>query len=444
MGVRDGQRFLIGPDGRPDLRVNACLGSAKWRNLAERTYRDYTYSVGVWLNYLLRVQVNWWDAVEDDAEEFLFWRVTDPANAERVQTNSFTRDLAGLKKFYRWMSRYGVANPFDDFDAPRAVRSEDVKWLDAGGYKRWLDLGIRGMDLSGRPDRWWRGRNEQRDVAFCDGLYGTGLRVSEWASVVLPELPPFDRRRGYYTVELADACAKGGYGHPYWMPRAVMKSLLSYGECARAAAVRRAQAAGRYERVPGLRLVLATAGTESVTFQGAHGGTETRPWNEVGPRTRLRLFRRTEQGLEPVALWLNEDGLPRDGRGWEHTFDVANERIENLGLEHFTCTAHMLRHSCALKWYAIGKLVYAARLGHLSEDEQRDFREQFGSVWHLVQTILGHRQVETTKSVYLEPFRTLEVEMLLAYAEGFPLGPFMAELLAGHPRVRTDPLAAAR
>ncbi|MEV5769891.1 hypothetical protein [Streptomyces antimycoticus] len=79
-----------------------------------------------------------------------------------------------------------------------------------------------------------------------------------------------------------------------------------------------------------------------MTFRGAHGGTETRPWNEVGPRTRLRLFRRTEQGLEPVALWLNEDGLPRDGRGWEDTFDVANERIQNLGLEHFTCTAHML------------------------------------------------------------------------------------------------------
>ncbi|MER5853752.1 hypothetical protein ABT126_44480 [Streptomyces sp. NPDC002012] len=278
LGVRDGQRFMIGPDGRPDIRVNACLGSVKWRNLGERTYRDYTYSVGVWLNHLVPLQVNWWDAVEDDAEEFLFWRVTDPANVARVQTNSFTRDLAGLKKFYRWMSRYGVANPFDAFDAPRALRSEDVKWLDAGGYKRWLDLGIRGMDLSGRPDRWWRGRNEQRDVAFCDGLYSTGLRVSEWASVVLPELPPFDRRRGYYTLELADACAKGGYGHPYWMPRAVMKSLLSYGECARAAAVRRAQAAGRYERVTGLRLVLTTQGTESVTFPGwRHGFRPSRP-----------------------------------------------------------------------------------------------------------------------------------------------------------------------
>ncbi|WP_206281740.1 hypothetical protein [Streptomyces agglomeratus] len=217
--------------------------------------------------------------------------------------------------------------------------------------------------------------------------------------------------------------------------------MLSYIEGPRAAAVRRAQAAGRYERVKGKRLVLAVHGTEAVTLEGARGGVEERLWNEVGPRTRLRLFRRTDQGLEPVALWLNEDGLPRDGRGWEHTFAVANERIAALGLEHFSCTAHMLRHSFALKWYAIGKLVQAARLGHLSETEWMDFREQFGDTWHLVQTMIGHRRVETTKEVYLEPFRSLDVEILLAHADGFPLEVFMANVFTGHPRVRTDPLA---
>ncbi|MFE2071079.1 hypothetical protein ACFXDH_53540 [Streptomyces sp. NPDC059467] len=360
-------------------------------------------------------------------------RVTDPANTKRVQTNSFSRDLAGLKKFYRWMRRYGVDNPFEDFDAPRARRTEDVKWLDAGGYKRWRDLGIRGMDLAGRPDRWWRGRNEQRDAAFCDGLYGNGLRVSEWASVMLPEFPLYDRHRNYYTCQLADACAKGGYGHPYWMPRSAVKGLLSYVEGARAAAVRRAQAAGRYERVAGARLVLATHGTRAVTLEGVRGGIERKPWNDIGPRTRLRLLHRTPQGLEPLALWLNEDGLPRDGRGWEHTFGVANERIVMLGLESFTCTAHMLRHSLALKWYAIGKLVHAARLGHLTGDQRQDFREQFGDVWHLVQTMLGHMRVETTKAVYLEPFRSLDVQVLLAHADGFPVESFMADVSPGIP-----------
>ncbi|WP_369035483.1 site-specific integrase [Streptomyces adonidis] len=442
LGLHDGHRFILGPDGRPDLRVNACLASAKWRNLGFRTQRDYTYSVGVWLNFLLALGVNWWEAAEEDAQEFLFWRVTDPENDETIQTKSFSRDLAALKKFYKMAKKFQVTNPFDDFDAPRATRKADVKWLDPAGCKRWLDLGIRGLDLSGRPDKWWRGRNEQRDMAFCDGLYGNGLRVSEWASVVLPELPPYERRRPYYTCQLADACAKGGYGHAYWTPRSVMKALSSYREGPRAAAVRRAQAVDRYERVSGMRLVLATHGTESVTFQGLRGGSERKPWNEIGPRTRLQMFQRTPQGLEPVALWLNEDGLPRDGRGWEHTFDAANERIEQLGLEGFSCTAHMLRHSFALKWYAIAKLVHATRVGHLTEDEQADFRDQFGDSWHLVQTMLGHQRVETTKEVYLEPFKTLAVEMLLMHADGFPLDTFVTKTFAGHPRVRTDPVAA--
>lgn len=57
-GGRDGQPFLLGPDGRPDLRINACLGSANWRNLSERSSRSYTYSLKVWLNFLLTRGVN--------------------------------------------------------------------------------------------------------------------------------------------------------------------------------------------------------------------------------------------------------------------------------------------------------------------------------------------------------------------------------------------------
>lgn len=176
---------------------------------------------------------------------------------------------------------------------------------------------------------------------------------------------------------------------------------------------------------------------------GPDGAAIRRTWSDIGARTRRRLLRRTDAGLEPLALWLNEDGLPRAAHGWQHTFDVANDRIAQLGLASFSVTAHMLRHSFALKWYSIGKLVFTSRLGHLSERERTDLREQFGDTWHLVQAMLGHRTVETTKNVYLEPFRTLDVEVLLAQADGFPVGAVMAEMFTGHPRVRTDSLAVA-
>ncbi|MFL5342549.1 MAG: site-specific integrase, partial [Gemmataceae bacterium] len=131
-----------------------------------------------------------------------------------------------------------------------------------------------------------------------------------------------------------------------------------------------------------------------------------------------------------------------DAHGWQHTFTGANARIAALGLQDFSATAHMMRHSFALKWFSIGKLVNASRLAHLDEEEVKDFREQFGNSWHLVQTMLGHRRVETTKNVYLEPFRKLDVELLLAHAAGFPVIQFMAEAFASHPQVRTDPMAA--
>jgi hypothetical protein len=104
----------------------------------------------------------------------------------------------------------------------------------------------------------------------------------------------------------------------------------------------------------------------------------------------------------------------------------------------------MLRHSCALRWFSIGKLIRTARFAHLTREEASDFRSEFGDTWHLVQTVLGHGQVQTTKDVYLEPFKNLEVELLLAHAEGFPVAKFMADVFASHARVRTDPLADAQ
>lgn len=444
-GGRHGQRFLIGPDGFPDLRVNAFLASAKMRNLSEHTNRDYAHSLALWLNFLLVIGRRWWEATEDDAEEFRFWRLTDPANDRTVQRSAFSKDVAACKKFYRWAARrYQVTNPFEEIEPLRGKRQADVKWMDPAAFDRWRDVGLRGLDLAGRVDRSWQGRHEQRDAAFANGLYGTGLRLSEWASVVLPELPRSEPGRGYFTCSLADKCAKGGYGHPYWMPRAVLTEVLAYVEGARARAVRRAQAAGCYEAVGGRRLVTGDRWRKSVQMDDGKGGTVVRSWNTMRPASRRKLFRQTPQGLEPLALWLNEDGLPRDSHGWHHTFDAANTRIERLGLQGFSCAPHMARHSFALKWFSIGKLVNASRLAHLTEDETRDFREQFGDTWHLVQTMLGHRWVETTKFVYLEPFRNLDVELLLAHAEGFPVGRFMAEVFATHPQVRTDPLAGDR
>lgn len=438
----ENHRFLIRSDGFVDVGVNAFLSSARMRTLASTTNRDYAQSLCVWLNFLERSGRAWSAATEEDVEEFEFWRRTDPKNSAPVGAAAFSRDVAACKKLYAWAAERfaNVVDVFAGVAAPPAKRAARVRWLDPAAVDRWRDVGLRGRDLRGRKDPSRRARNEQRDVAFVDGLYGTGLRLSEWASLVIDELPIPDTGHPFRKCHLADACAKGGYGHAYWMPQQVLSGVSAYAEGARARAVRAAQDSGLYGRHSDAIVVIDSKRRGHVRLPDENGGFRERALNTVDPVLRRRLLRRTEAGLAPIWLWLNENGLPREPHGWHHTFSEANGRIAAQGVENFSCTPHMLRHSFALRWFSIGKLVYTSRLDHLTDEERRDFRVQFGDTWHLVQTMLGHRRVETTKDVYLEPFRALDVEVLLAQAHGLPVSGLMAELFGGDPMVLADPV----
>ncbi|UZI33416.1 hypothetical protein [Streptomyces sp. VB1] len=285
------------------------------------------------------------------------------------------------------------------------------------------------------------GATASATAAFVDGLYGTGLRLGEWASVLRLELPADDEDRTYYTCRLAAACAKGGRGRRFWMPRRVLADVLAYEEGERAAAVRRAQRAGRYERLPRLLLVERMSRHRRLEMRDANGNQLVASLDSLDPSGRKRLFRRTAAGLEPLAVWLNEDGLPREAHGWQHTFDTANERVARAGLTSFEANAHMMRHSFALRWYSVGRLLYERQVAHLNAEEVRDFRAQFGDTWYLVKTLLGHANVTTTMDIYLEPFRDLDVSLLIEHAHGVALSALMASMFAAHPQVLSDPLA---
>jgi len=120
-----------------------------------------------------------------------------------------------------------------------------------------------------------------------------------------------------------------------------------------------------------------------VSVRETSGAVASVSLDVLDPQVRLRLFSQGEAGLAPVAVWLNEDGLPRQAHGWQHTFTTANARIVAHGLAGFGCSAHRLRHSFALRWYSVGKLLYDARFAHLDGEGLRDFRVQFGDTWQL-------------------------------------------------------------
>lgn len=77
------------------------------------------------------------------------------------------------------------------------------------------------------------------------------------------------------------------------------------------------------------------------------------------------------------------------------------------------CTPHMARHSFALVMLVVLNHVMDRRMG-LTPEERRDFRLLYGDPWRMVQDLLGHAQMETTKYIYLAPVADLQLRSLLA------------------------------
>lgn len=142
---------------------------------------------------------------------------------------------------------------------PSGIRRADVKWLTPDAYRLWRDIGLAGFTAEGVPGGGWVGANEDRDLAYADALFGTGLRRGELASLLTVEVP-HNGAASLHRSWLASSCAKRGLGRPYWVPAKVSRRPRFYvEEGSRAAAVARARRAGRCDRVPARWLLQATS-----------------------------------------------------------------------------------------------------------------------------------------------------------------------------------------
>lgn len=458
-GARHGTPVILPPSGRPDSRINLFFREGRMATSQPGTWRRYAYTLVVWLDFLDAVGTAWDRATVHDIEAFKDWRITDTRNGERVRATSFDTDRAGLNSFYSWASsRFGITNPVatvraDDEAAtrqaygrgrrdplrPAGSTSRQVKWLLRDALEQWRDIGLRGYGFDGlrRPGRHAGGFNEDRDMAFVDGLYGTGLRLREWASVLDVELPGSGGER-MGTAWLAAKCVKGGRdGRTYWVPRQVLRSVEGYLdplEGSRAEVISRAQRQGRYDRLSGVRIVTGHDLRARKLHVVTAGGPRTLSLDELAPDDRRLLFRRTPQGLEPLWVWLSVNGLPKKPHSWEDTFDAANRRVAEAWLRRtdpdgrlseeqreqvrrecpLWVTPHMCRHSFALKWFSILSLLEERRLEGFSPEEIEDFRDQLGDIWLQLAVLLGHRHPDTTREYYLEPFTGLQVSYLMA------------------------------
>lgn len=434
-GAIDGTPIFIDPTGRADYLVNL-FWRVSWPGalgLKEGSVRRYAYSLKVWLDFLHAVGSTWRTAGRDELAAFKRWRLSADQNPDVVSPNAFRIDLAAIRRFYDFASgQCKVENPVylravvgavhrsqvreQLQGAPSAIRRADVKWLTPEAFRLWRDIGLRGFAADELPAERWVGRSEDRDVAFVEGLFGTGLRLGEWSSQLVIEMPE-SHQEGLFRGRLSASCTKTSVGRPFWMRRRVAQLVRYYvDDGGRRTAITRAQAAGRYADARGRWLIKNVHPGGMLNVVDDAGRTRDLSLDAIAPHIRMRLFTETDGGLEPAWLWLNQDGMPRPKTAWYNTFHRANDRVARTlagSGPRLWCRPHMLRHSFALRWYCIATFVAWHRTHLLTAAEQRDYRHQLGDVWYLMATLLGHSSAEVTRGFYLEPFTGLEVEHLI-------------------------------
>ncbi|MFD7641627.1 hypothetical protein ACFV4P_13330 [Kitasatospora sp. NPDC059795] len=266
-------------------------------------------------------------------------------------------------------------------------------------------------------------------MAFANLLYSSGMRRSEGGSLLTFEVPSLRLEGGRYCAgRIAAAVTRSKKPRTFYAASGVVGQVEVYVDSSRALAVRRAQEAGRYERLAGVRVVTGLGGGIRPTLRWVdqRGRTGERRLTDLTVEERLVLFTEGPRGIEPLWLWLNESGLPLRVDSWEGVFRAANERCRlvltpaGAGADPHRvyapyATPHSCRHSFALVMLVVLNHLMDRRFG-LTPEERRDFRLLYGVPWRMVQDLLGHASRETTCGIYLAPVADLQLRALLAAA----------------------------
>lgn len=450
LGIPDGQPFLLKPDGSPDVAVLAYLNSSSFRNLAAESQLSYAKDLKVHLSFLTAKGIDWREVTEDDFLDYEYWRRRDESNPRRISGAKFARELAACRRFYEWQVRRGevsrspvVVDEVRRRDGgtglasalqPKNARSSRVKWLTPRAYRRWRDVGLGGYRPDGLRDPSWRGRNDGRNLAFADLLWSSGLRLREAATLLDVEVPAVASGARFIRARVGDAVAKGA-GRDFWVSQSALQRIGAYLHTDRAEAVRRAQAEGRYDELPGMLIVRGVTRRRSLQVVDSAKQADETGLDQLDAVARRRLFRETAHGVEPLAVWLTEAGMPMLPPSWETVFGTADRRCASHGVE-VRCHPHMLRHSFALRMLVTLTHAFDRRLG-LTPQERREYRMLFGDPFVLVQTMLGHRSLDTTRNIYLEPVNGLQVELFLNGEDDddAPVSSLLSRIAADAPQI---------
>ena len=419
-GLSDGIPFILDEDCGYDANLNRFFRTCPTMGVrSPNSLRAYGRDLVVWMRFLSERRQGkriWQADREDIAAYHAARRRSSPPY--RISASSWNRAVAALEKFYGWAVEEGLManSPFGAVANWRPVRSGrfvlartvrarepgarrgDIRFVSVDHFLTFRDVGLRGRHPDGHEDPAWNGRHGERNALFAELLVTTGLRLEEAASLLAIELPVVNQSASApksVPFRLAASIAKGGRGREIRIPVRLLRRLADYVAIERANAL-----VDRRHPVSELIVVRDEPDRTSVAMADDAGVFRRVRLDVLTPRDRRRLV--TVRG-EPMALWLNEAGLPMTPAAWSLVFRRASARCHAVGVD-LDLRPHALRHTFAVHMLSmlvreqIGSVL--AR-GPADEPGAVAYRRTIGDPLQKLQRLMGHASIASTY-IYLD------------------------------------------
>jgi site-specific recombinase XerD len=386
---------------------------------SRHSLRAYGYDILVWVRFLYEaVGKTVWEAERDDV--LAYHRARRSKDPEyRISATTWNRTVASLDRLYRWAVQerlvaqmpfthrtvfrlgyggrpHGAVGRNDSYE--RANRQPGVSFVTIEEFRRFRDIGLRGMLPDGTPRPGSRDRNGIRNALFAEILLTTGLRLEEATFLFASDLISADCQAGRNVwIDLPDALTKGDRGRQILVPKKLMQQARAYIDVERAHAITKFQYRQGWQRIERPICILPDR-----TAKHAHmvsGGNIL--LDQLTPDERARVLICEPDGTpkEPAVLWLTEVGLPVLPNSWEVIFARACERCRAFDFP-ICITPHQLRHTFAVHMLAM-LIQQRLREAALPDTTMEGYRQILGDPLQQVQRLLGHANLTTTY-VYLD------------------------------------------